>query len=71
MHEPHTHLTHTPVLPSRSARIHRSHTRTPPIPSQLYLQVYDPETNKWRMGPSMMAHEGGVGVGVIPAEFAS
>ena len=30
------------------------------------VEVYDPETNSWSFAASMCAHEGGVGVGVIP-----
>lgn len=29
------------------------------------VEVYDPEVNSWTFAPSMYAHEGGVGVGVI------
>ena len=32
------------------------------------VEVYDPEKNKWSFAPNMIAHEGGVGVGVIPLE---
>ena len=30
------------------------------------VEMYDPETNKWKFVAPMFAHEGGVGVGVIP-----
>lgn len=30
------------------------------------VEVYDPKTDIWTFGSSMCAHEGGVGVGVIP-----
>jgi kelch-like protein 18 len=30
------------------------------------VEVYDPSTDSWSFVPSMCAHEGGVGVGVIP-----
>jgi kelch-like protein 18 len=30
------------------------------------VEVYDPLTDSWSFGASMCAHEGGVGVGVIP-----
>lgn len=29
------------------------------------METYDVENNKWEMAPSMVAHEGGVGVGVV------
>ena len=32
------------------------------------MEVYDPEENKWTFAASMCAHEGGVGVGVLPLE---
>ena len=32
------------------------------------VEVYDPEKNIWSFAPNMIAHEGGVGVGVIPLE---
>ena len=31
------------------------------------VEVYNPETNQWEFVASMCAHEGGVGVGVIPS----
>ncbi|XP_042899946.1 kelch-like protein 18 isoform X2 [Parasteatoda tepidariorum] len=31
------------------------------------VEVYNPETNRWEFVASMCAHEGGVGVGVIPS----
>ena len=30
------------------------------------VEVYDPRTNHWSFATSMCAHEGGVGLGVIP-----
>jgi hypothetical protein len=30
------------------------------------VEVYDPKTDKWNFGSSMCAHEGGVGLGVVP-----
>lgn len=30
------------------------------------VEVYDPSADSWSFVPSMCAHEGGVGVGVIP-----
>ena len=30
------------------------------------VEVYDPVTDSWTQGSSMLLHEGGVGVGVIP-----
>lgn len=30
------------------------------------VEVYDPKTNTWTFAEPMCAHEGGVGVGVIP-----
>lgn len=30
------------------------------------VEVYDPKTDKWSFGSSMCAHEGGVGLGVVP-----
>lgn len=30
------------------------------------VEVYDPEKNEWSFVAAMCAHEGGVGVGVIP-----
>ena len=32
------------------------------------VEMYDPETDKWEFVQSMTAHEGGVGVGVVPVE---
>ena len=32
------------------------------------VEVYDPEKNIWTIAPPMCAHEGGVGVGVIPLQ---
>lgn len=32
------------------------------------VEVYDPKTNSWTFAASMCAHEGGVGVGVIPIQ---
>jgi len=32
------------------------------------VEVYDVDTDKWTMTSSMVAHEGGVGVGVVPLE---
>ena len=32
------------------------------------VEMYDPESNTWSFGASMCAHEGGVGVGVVPLE---
>lgn len=29
------------------------------------VEMYDPQTDQWSMAPPMVAHEGGVGVGVI------
>lgn len=33
------------------------------------VEVYDPQTNKWSYAAPMCAHEGGVGVGVIPNPY--
>jgi kelch-like protein 18 len=30
------------------------------------MEIYRPNENTWTLGPNMIAHEGGVGVGVIP-----
>lgn len=30
------------------------------------VEVYNPNTGKWTNAPPMAAHEGGVGVGVVP-----
>ena len=30
------------------------------------MEIYDPDSNTWSFGAHMIAHEGGVGVGVIP-----
>ena len=30
------------------------------------MEIYDPDANTWTFGAHMIAHEGGVGVGVIP-----
>lgn len=30
------------------------------------VEIYDPQTDSWTYGEPMCAHEGGVGVGVIP-----
>jgi kelch-like protein 18 len=30
------------------------------------VEVYDPQTNTWTFGSSMILHGGGVGAGVIP-----
>jgi kelch-like protein 18 len=30
------------------------------------MEMYDPEKDVWVMAPPMCAHDGGVGVGVIP-----
>ena len=30
------------------------------------VELYDPRTNQWSFVTSMCAHEGGVGLGVIP-----
>jgi kelch-like protein 18 len=30
------------------------------------MEIYEPHTNHWTFGPSLIAHEGGVGVGVLP-----
>ena len=35
------------------------------------VEIYDPVLNTWASGPPMVAHEGGVGVGVIPKSFDS
>lgn len=35
------------------------------------VEMYDPATDKWELSPPMVAHEGGVGVGVIPKAFDS
>jgi len=32
------------------------------------VEVYDPKTQRWTFVASMCAHEGGVGVGVIPIQ---
>ena len=32
------------------------------------VEMYDPEADKWTLSIPMCAHEGGVGVGVIPLE---
>ena len=32
------------------------------------VEVYDPEKDTWTFEKSMCAHEGGVGVGVVPVE---
>ena len=32
------------------------------------VEVYEPDEDVWTMAPPMHAHEGGVGVGVIPLE---
>lgn len=32
------------------------------------VEVYDPKADYWMFSASMCAHEGGVGVGVIPIE---
>ncbi|GFR94208.1 kelch-like protein 18 [Elysia marginata] len=32
------------------------------------VEVYDPSTNEWTFAPNMSAHEGGVGVGVVPVD---
>ena len=32
------------------------------------VEVYDPETDSWNFAASMCAHEGGVGIGVIPVD---
>ena len=32
------------------------------------MEIYDPETKIWVTGPPMIAHEGGVGVGVLPVD---
>lgn len=33
------------------------------------VEIYDPKTNAWTYGSPMWAHEGGVGVGVIPIAY--
>lgn len=33
------------------------------------VEVYDPRTNSWTFSTPMCAHEGGVGVGVIPNPY--
>ena len=35
------------------------------------VEMYDPIVDKWVLAPPMVAHEGGVGVGVIPKSFDS
>ncbi|KAL3836007.1 hypothetical protein ACJMK2_021462 [Sinanodonta woodiana] len=35
------------------------------------VEMYDPETDNWNFIASMCAHEGGVGVGVVPVEIDS
>ena len=32
------------------------------------VEVYEPEANTWTFAAAMCAHEGGVGVGVVPLE---
>ena len=32
------------------------------------VEIYDPEKNVWVFAANMTAHEGGVGVGVVPLE---
>lgn len=32
------------------------------------VEMYDPEKDTWKFVQSMCAHEGGVGVGVVPVE---
>ena len=34
------------------------------------VEEYNPEKDEWNFAPSMVAHEGGVGVGVIPGPYA-
>lgn len=34
------------------------------------VEVYDPSFNTWNFSASMCAHEGGVGVGVVPVDAA-
>lgn len=36
------------------------------ISNLVSVEVYDPGTNTWNYVTSMSAHEGGVGVGVLP-----
>lgn len=33
------------------------------------VEMYDPALDEWVLAPPMVAHEGGVGVGVIPKAF--
>ncbi|KAK3752242.1 hypothetical protein RRG08_047098 [Elysia crispata] len=35
------------------------------------VEVYDPNTDEWTFAPNMSAHEGGVGVGVVPVDCFS
>ena len=35
------------------------------------VEMYDPDNSKWSLSVQMCAHEGGVGVGVIPLEPVS
>jgi kelch-like protein 18 len=35
------------------------------------VECYDPESNKWTFVAPMCAHEGGVGVGVVPMVSAA
>ncbi len=30
------------------------------------MEIYDVKMNEWQYGPCMIAHEGGVGIGVVP-----
>ena len=32
------------------------------------VEVYEPDTDSWNFAASMCAHEGGVGIGVIPVD---
>jgi kelch-like protein 18 len=38
----------------------------PTAHARAYGQVYTPEEGVWRFAASMVAHEGGVGIGVVP-----
>jgi hypothetical protein len=60
---------HVPPLQPHRARPRLPHiSRTsppPPHPSPLLPQIYDPATNKWRLGPVLPQGRGGMGKGIV------